>query len=223
MYFDGWVMKTGAGAGPLFVSPLGEHMRYVVRLHLPTSNNMAEYEALLSGLRIAIELGVKCLDVRGDSQLVIDQVMKESSCHDAKMEVYCNAVRRLEDKFDGLELNHITRKYNEEADDLAKIASGQTTVPPNVFARNLTKRFVYFKSPAEATKAAPEPSGAATAEPLAKDPSVEESEAMDTETEISSADEAEAMETDEAPPSRDWHAQYLDWMIRGVLPSDRAV
>ena len=56
-------------------------MRYVKRLHLPASNNMAEYEVLLSGLRIAIELGVKCLDVRGDSQLVIDQVMKESSCN----------------------------------------------------------------------------------------------------------------------------------------------
>ena len=76
MYFDGSVMKTGAGAGLLFVSPLGKHMRYVVRLHFPASNNMAEYEALLSGLRIAIELGIKRLDVRGDSQLVIDQVMR---------------------------------------------------------------------------------------------------------------------------------------------------
>ena len=47
-------------------------MRYMVRLHLPASNNMAEYEALLSGLRIAIDLGIKHLDVRGDSQLVID-------------------------------------------------------------------------------------------------------------------------------------------------------
>ena len=89
MYFDGSVMKTGAGAGLLFISPLGEHMRYVIRLHFPASNNMAEYEALLSGLRIAIELGVKRLDVRGDSKLVIDQVMKESSCHDPKMEAYC--------------------------------------------------------------------------------------------------------------------------------------
>ena len=44
---------------------------------------------------------------------VIDQVMKESSCHDPKMEAYCKAVRRLEDKFDGLELNHVPRKYNE--------------------------------------------------------------------------------------------------------------
>jgi ribonuclease HI len=130
MYFDRSVMKTGACAGLLFVSPLRIHMRYMVRLHFPASNNMAEYEALLSGLHITIELGIKCLDVRGDSQLVIDQVMKESSCHDAKMEAYCNAVRRLEDKFDGLELNHIACKYNEEADELSKITSGRTTVPP---------------------------------------------------------------------------------------------
>ena len=60
-------MKTGAGAGLLFISPLGEHMRYVIRLHFPASNNMAEYEALLSGLGIAIELGIKRLNIRSDS------------------------------------------------------------------------------------------------------------------------------------------------------------
>ena len=124
-------------------------MRYVIRLHFPASDNMEEYEALLSGLRIAIELGVKCLDMRGDSQLVIDQVMKESSCHDLKMEAYCNAVRRLEDKFDGLELNHVPRKYNEDPDELAKIASGRTIVPPNIFARDITKPSVEFKDPTE--------------------------------------------------------------------------
>ena len=188
-------MKTGAGAGLLFVSPLGEHMRYVVRLHIPVSNNMAEYKALLSGLRIAIKLGIKRLDVRGDSQLVIDQVMKESSCHDAKMEAYCNAVRHHEDKFDGLELNHIARKYNEEADELSKIASGQTTVPPNIFVRDLAKPSVDFKDPAEASTTA--------ARPAAEDPSTGGSEAMETETEISSADEAEAIQIDEAPLSRD--------------------
>jgi hypothetical protein len=89
MYFDGSLMKTGAGAGLLFVSPLEVHMRYVIRLHFPTSNNIAEYEVLVTGLRIAIELGVRHLDVQGDSQLVIDQVMKSSSCHDPKMEAYC--------------------------------------------------------------------------------------------------------------------------------------
>jgi ribonuclease HI len=127
-------MKTLVGAGLLFISPLGEHMRYTVRLHFPASNNMAEYEALLCELRISIETSIKCLDVRGDSQLIIDQIMNNASCHDEKMEAYCNAVRTLEDKFYGIELNHIPHKYNEEADDLAKIASGRITVPPNVFA-----------------------------------------------------------------------------------------
>jgi ribonuclease HI len=129
MFFDGSLMKTGAGAGLLFISPLGKHLRYVMRLHFPTSNNMAEYEALVNGLHIAIELGVRRLDARGDSQLVIDQVMKNSHCRDLKMEAYCDEVWRLEDKFYGLELNHVARRYNETADELAKIASGRTTVP----------------------------------------------------------------------------------------------
>jgi ribonuclease HI len=137
MYFDGSLMKTGAGAGFLFISPLGVHMRYIIRLHFPASNNVAEYEALVTGLRIAIELGVRHLDVRGDSQLMIDQVMKSSSCRDPKMEAYCEEVRCLEDKFYGLELNHITRRYNEAVDELTKIASSRATVPPDVFARDL--------------------------------------------------------------------------------------
>jgi ribonuclease HI len=115
----------------LFTPPLGD---YQLRLHFPASNNVAEYEALVNGLRIAIELGVRCLDTRGDSQLVIDQVMKNSHCRDPKMEAYCDEVRRLEDKFYGLELNHIARRYNETADELAKIASRRTTVPPDVFS-----------------------------------------------------------------------------------------
>ena len=129
MFFDRSLMKTGAGACLLFISPLGKHLCYVLRLHFPASNNVAEYEALVNGLRIAIELGVRRLDARGDSQLVIDQVMKNSHCHDPKMEAYCDEVRRLEDKFYGLELNHIARRYNETADKLAKIASGRTMVP----------------------------------------------------------------------------------------------
>jgi len=67
MYFDGSLMKAGAGAGRLLISPLGVHMRYIIRIHFPASNNVAEYEALVNGLKIAIELGVRRLDVRGDS------------------------------------------------------------------------------------------------------------------------------------------------------------
>ena len=88
MYFYGSLMKKGTGARLVFVSPLTVRMRYMVRIHFPSSNNVAEYEALINGLRIAIELGIRRLDVRGDSQLVIDQVMKESSYHNAKMVAY---------------------------------------------------------------------------------------------------------------------------------------
>ena len=92
MYFDGSLMKKGADTGLVFVLPLGVHMRYMVRIHFPSSNNGAKYEALINGLRITIKLGIRCLDVRGDSHLVIDQVMKESSCNDAKMAAYCREV-----------------------------------------------------------------------------------------------------------------------------------
>ena len=63
MYFDGSLMKTGAGAGLLFISPLSVHMRYVIKIHFTTSNNIAEYEALVNGLKIAIELGVRRLEL----------------------------------------------------------------------------------------------------------------------------------------------------------------
>jgi ribonuclease HI len=145
MFFDGSLMKTGAGACLLFISPLGKHLRYVLRLHFPASNNVAEYEALVNGLRIAIELGVRHLDARGDSQLVIDQV--------TKMEAYCDEVRRMEDKFYGLELNHIARRYNETADEVAKIASGRTTVPPDVFSRDLHQPSVKTDDTPEPEKA----------------------------------------------------------------------
>jgi len=120
-------------------------MRYAIRLHFPASNNAAEYEALVNGLHIAIDLGIKRLDVRGDSRLIIDQVMKESSCHDPKMDAYCKAVRHLEEKFDGLELNHVLRKYNETDDTLAKMASERATVPPNVFVSDLYKPSIDYK------------------------------------------------------------------------------
>jgi ribonuclease HI len=162
MYFDRSLMKTGAGAGLLFISPLGKHLHYELRLHFSVSNNMAEYEALVNGLRIAIELGVRRLDARGDSQLVIDQVMKNSHCRDRKMEAYCDEVRRLEDKFYGLDLNHVTRRYNETADELAKIASGQTTFPPNVFSRDIHQPSVKTDDTSEPGEASAQPKEASS-------------------------------------------------------------
>ena len=72
-------MGPGAGAGVVLISPEGGKFRYAVRLHFPVSNNVAEYEALISGLRIAIDIGATRLCVYGDSKLVVDQVMKNSN------------------------------------------------------------------------------------------------------------------------------------------------
>jgi hypothetical protein len=65
MYFDGAVMKEGAGVGLAFISPPGVCMEYLVRLHFLASNNVAEYETLINGLRKDVELGIHRLEVRG--------------------------------------------------------------------------------------------------------------------------------------------------------------
>ena len=67
MYFNGSLMKRGTGMGLVFVLPLGVRMRYTVRIYFPSSNNMAKYEVLINGLRITIELGIRRLDIQGDS------------------------------------------------------------------------------------------------------------------------------------------------------------
>jgi ribonuclease HI len=215
MYFDGSLMKTGAGAGLLFISPLENHLRYVLCLHFPASNNVAEYEAMVNGLRIAIELGVRRLDTHGDSQLVIDQVMKNSHCRERKMEAYCDEVWCLEDKFYGLELNHVARRYNETADELAKIASGRTTVPPDVFSRDIHQPSVKTDDTPEPEEALAQPEEA-SAQP----------EVSSAQPEVSSAAEGEALRVKEerngVTPSRNWQTPYLQYLHRGELPLDKA-
>jgi ribonuclease HI len=200
MYFDGSLMKTRAGVGLLFISPLGKPVRYVICLHFPASNNVAEYEALVNGLRIAVKLGVRCLDARGDSQLVIDQVMKNSHCRDRKMEAYYDEVRHLEDKFYGLELNHVAQRYNETADELAKIASGRMAVPSNVFSRDIYQPSVKLSD-------APEPEGT-SAQPEV--PSAAEGEALRVEIEQSGV-----------TPNLNWQTPYLEFSSEESCPSTR--
>jgi ribonuclease HI len=192
MYFNGSLMKTGAGAGLLFISPLGKHVRYVMRLHFPASNNMAKYEALVNGLRIAVELGVRRLDARDDSQLVIDQVIKNSHCRDRKMEAYCDEVWRLEDKFHGLELSHVARRYNETADELAKIVSGRTTVPPDVFSRDIYQPSVKLDDAPEPNKTSAHP----------EVPSAAEGEALRIEGERNGV-----------VPNQNWQTPYLQYLL----------
>jgi hypothetical protein len=90
--------------------------------------------------------------------------MKNSHYRDQKMEAYCDEVRRLEDKLYGLELNHIARRYNETADELAKIALGQTTVPPDVFSRDVHQPFVKIDDTPEPEEASAQPEVSSAAE-----------------------------------------------------------
>jgi hypothetical protein len=152
---------------------------------------------------------------------MIDQVMKNASCHDDKMEAYYKAVRALEDKFYGIELNHVPRRYNEEADELAKIASGRITVPPNVFARDIAQPFVNLEPcPSSHEEPSGAPSSPTGAEPMDEDPSNEAY--VLSLLERYNADEAEAMDVKPAPGEGDWRDKYITWMDRGELPSDQS-
>ncbi|HET8670197.1 MAG TPA: reverse transcriptase-like protein [Candidatus Saccharimonadales bacterium] len=139
MYFDGSLNLGGAGAGVYFISPSGDKIRYVLRIHFPASNNVAEYEAALHGLRIASELGVKRLMVYGDSALVINQVNKDWECSNENMNAYVAEIRKLEGKFFGIEFHHVIRSENQAADKLSKLGSSRAEVPAGVFVHDLVK------------------------------------------------------------------------------------
>ena len=101
MYFDGSLILGGGGAGVLFISPKGEQLKYVFQILFEVSNNEAEYEALLHGLRLAISLGTKRLLVYGDSLLVVQQVNKEWDINKETMDAYVAEIRKHENKFSG--------------------------------------------------------------------------------------------------------------------------
>ena len=86
---------------------------------------------------MAISLDVRCLMVYGDSDLVVNQVMKEWDIRSPAMTGYCNAVRKLEKKFEGLELHDIPRIKNQAAHYMAKIGSTRKPIPCNVFLEHL--------------------------------------------------------------------------------------
>jgi ribonuclease HI len=137
MYFNGSLKLEGAGAGVLLISPKGEQLKYVLQIFWKVSNNEAEYEALLHKLRLAISLGIKRLLVYGDSAVVINQVNKSWDRNKENMDTYCLEVRKLENKFYGLEFHHVIRDNNVVADVLSKLGSTRAQVPVGVFVHEL--------------------------------------------------------------------------------------
>jgi ribonuclease HI len=88
MYFDGSLNLEGVGAGVLLISPTGEQLKYILQIFWKVSNNEAEYEALLHGLRLVASLGIKRLLVYSDCAVVIDQVNKSWDRNKENMDAY---------------------------------------------------------------------------------------------------------------------------------------
>ena len=120
------------------------------------------------------------------------------------MDAYCKKVHKLEDKFHGLKLIHIARRYNEAADELGKITSTRGTIQPDAFSKDLLEPSVDLNAGAGVEASAPEP--------------------VDTVEALLAA--AEVMEIEQ--PSRhlsrpfDWRTPFLNCLIQGELPEDRA-
>ena len=73
MHFDGSKVKDGLGAGVVLTSPKKDVLKYVLQIHFAASNNVAEYEALVHGLKVSKEIGVRRIRCFGDSSLVCHQ------------------------------------------------------------------------------------------------------------------------------------------------------
>jgi ribonuclease HI len=141
MYFDGAFSHQGAGAGAVLISPTQDKLYYAVQLCFQhgekVSNNIAEYEDLITGLKAAAALGVRRLTIRGDSQLLVNFSNKAYKPKDEHMEAYLEEVCKIEKRFLGLELQHVPRGTNKEADDIAKRASRRLPQEPGVFEERL--------------------------------------------------------------------------------------
>jgi ribonuclease HI len=132
MYFDGSYTLKGAGVGIVLIPPEGDTLKYVIHIKFPATNNFAEYEGLVTGLRLARELGIRRLLIRGESQLVAKQVQKEYICNNDKMTEYLAEVQRMEKFFDGFEVRYVSRLDNRDVDPLAWIASSRAPILSDV-------------------------------------------------------------------------------------------
>ena len=107
--------------------PTQEKLYYAVQLCFrwgeKVSNNIADYEGLIAGLKAVAALGVKRLTIKGNSQLLVNFSNKVYEPKDEHMEAYLTEVRKMEKQFSGLELQHVPRGTNKEADDIARRAS----------------------------------------------------------------------------------------------------
>ena len=90
---DGSATKRARGAGVVLISPEGEILKYAIKLQFPTTNNEAEYEALLTRLSLARVLEAKTLIIQANSQLVVGQVKGDYEAKEERMQKYLKIVK----------------------------------------------------------------------------------------------------------------------------------
>jgi ribonuclease HI len=203
MYFDGSKRVEGVGVGVVLISPQGDTMKYILRMSFPNaSNNEAEYEALLHGMRMAKACGATHLIFFGDSNLVVQQVMNLSDAFSDNMTVYRDLYYNLEGTFDGCKVSHINRARNEEADNLANIGSECLPIHAGVFWEEISERSIKTSKPLGSKKTKEKPKGGSRAVPAVED--------QDEKFEPKDAMMIEVT----------WMQPYLEYMINKELPKN---
>ena len=123
LFFDGSSNALGHDTGAVLISPEKQYIPMTARLCFDCTNNIAEYEAYVMGIRAAIELKVKRLNVYGDSALVIHQVKGEWETRDHKLIPYKAYIKGMIEHFEDVKFHHIARDDNQLADALATLSS----------------------------------------------------------------------------------------------------
>ncbi|XP_022004345.1 uncharacterized protein LOC110901892 [Helianthus annuus] len=123
LYTDGSSSGKGAGAGLMLISPDKIKLMYAMRFDFECSNNEAEYDALLAGLRMAQSMGATRVDAYVDSLLVNNQVNETYEAKDETMAKYLAKTKELIASFDNVTLNHVYRGKNQIANPLSKLAT----------------------------------------------------------------------------------------------------
>jgi ribonuclease HI len=125
--------EEGTNKAVVLVAPSNVKTCFTVKLDFSCTNNIAEYEALLLGLQKLRAMGIRRVILKTVSQVIAGHVDKSSRARDPKLEKYLDAVRRLEDSFEGFSVKSIPRGENEHADLLAKSAAQGLPLPSEVF------------------------------------------------------------------------------------------
>ncbi|KAL1364322.1 hypothetical protein AAHE18_03G209400 [Arachis hypogaea] len=123
LYMDGSSNKTESGSGAIIESNQGTQIELSLKFEFPASNNQAEYEALLAGLKLAKEVRAHKLVIFSDSQVVTSQIAGTYQAKDPAMKKYLDKTREQLRQFQEYEIQHIPREQNARADALSKLSS----------------------------------------------------------------------------------------------------